>query len=480
MIKIQPSVLNRMLAALFVAMLFGLTQIGKAQNTDFDKKMGDEAAKSAEAEFGIYPDKKMTAYVQDIGKRLVAELTETPFDFKFLIADDFTPNAFALPGGHVYVTRGILALVNTEDELACVIAHEITHVTERHSVNQMRRGIIPGVLMLPGNIVSAVASEQIGQLLNAPIAITTAATSSSHSRKQETESDTKGIALAAKAGYNPAALADILKRLSTAIEVITNEKEKKSWLDDHPFTPDRITNISKVSKELKWEKKNGVSENALNSLDGLLCFDSPQKGLFTDNVFVHPELNFTITFPKDWQTQNQPDAVVAVRKDKKAGLYLGVLEPSKTPADYAKEFETMLAKKHAKKPTVSESRGNNAYLVVIEEQSGKQKVFMHVLWVKIGENVFKLIGLAPDMYEEDLKMCAKSLRTLDDADRNNIKISVMRLVKAEDGQSLENLGKQNGSTLKVKGLEVINGLDAKSNLQAGQQIKIVKKENYNK
>lgn len=451
-----------------------------SQNTDFDKKMGAKAAKSAEAEFGIYPDKKMTAYVQSIGKRLVAELAETPFEFQFFIADDFIPNAFALPGGYVYVTRGILALVNTEDELACVMAHEITHVTERHSVNQMRRGIIPAILMLPGEVVSSTANEQIGKLLNAPIAITTAGTSSAHSRKQESEADTKGVALAAKAGYNPSALSDILNRLSNAIEVITDQKEKKGWLDDHPFTPDRITNITDVCKDLKWEKKAGVSESALNSLSGLVCFDSPLKGIFNKSVFVHPELGFTITFPEGWNTQNESNAVVAERKDNKAGIYLGLEDPTKTAAEYAKEFEAAIAKKHGKKPIVSEPRGDSGYLVVLMDHSGKEDVYMHVLWLKIGNNIFKLIGVAPKLYEENLKVSAKSLRTLSPAELSSVEISVMRITKAEEGETLEALGKRTSSTIKVKGLSVINGLDSAAKLKSGQQIKIVKKEIYTK
>lgn len=461
-------------------LFFSGSLVVQGQNTDFDKKMGAKASKSAEAEYGIYPDKKMTAYVESIGKRLVAQLGETPFDFKFFIADDFIPNAFALPGGYVYVTRGILSLINTEDELACVMAHEITHVTERHSVNQMRRGIIPAVLMLPGNIVSATASEQVGQLLNAPIAITTAGTSSAHSRKQESEADTKGVALAAKAGYDPSALADILNRLSKAIEVISNQKEKKSWLDDHPFTPDRITNINAICKDLKWEKKAGNSDNAVQSLDGLVFFDSPLKGIFYKSVFVHPELDFTITFPEGWNTQNEADAVVAERKDKKAGIYLGLVDPSKTAADYAKEFETALIKKHGKKPMISEPRGESAYLVVINERSGKEEVFLHVLWIKIGEHMFKLIGVAPKLYEDALKATAKSLRTLTAEEKKSVEISVMRIAKAEEGENLKALSKRTSSSMRLKGLSVINGIDSTATLKTGQEIKIVKKEIYTK
>lgn len=469
---------SKLYYALAITLLYTSTVF--AQNTDFDKKKGAEAAKAVEVEYGIYANKQMTAYVEKVGNRLVAQLDKTPFEFKFFIADDFIPNAFALPGGYIYVTRGILALIKTEDELACVMAHEITHVTERHSVNQMRRSVTPAILMLPGMAVSSTANEQIGQLLNAPIAITYAATSSSHSRKQETEADTKGVALAAKAGYNPLALNDILNRLSTAIEVITNQKEKKSWLNDHPITKDRIDNINKVNKSIKWEKKAGISDDVLNSLDGLLFYDSPQKGIFYKSVFVHPELDFTITFPEGWKTENRSDAVLAEREDKKAGIYLGMVDPTKTAAEYAKEFETAIAKKHGKKPIQSEPYGDSGYMVVFNDYSGKQEVFFHVLWIKIGANMFKYIGLAPKLHEEAVKATAKSLRVLTAAEKSSVEISVMKIAKALESENLQSLSKRSSNTLSIKGLTVINGVDSTANLKAGQKIKIVKKDIYKK
>ena len=111
---------------------------------------------------GLVPDKELTGYVNSIGNRLVAALDENPFEFHFYVADDPIPNAFALPGGYVYLTRGILSLITTEDELACVMGHEIIHVTRRHSVRQMKTSILPNLLELRGNIVGTVVNEDLG------------------------------------------------------------------------------------------------------------------------------------------------------------------------------------------------------------------------------------------------------------------------------------------------------------------------------
>lgn len=447
-----------------------------AQSTDFDKKIGAQNAKAADEEFGIYNDAQMTAYVEKVGQRLVKALDQTPFEFKFRIADDFTPNAFALPGGYVYVTRGILALVNSEDELAGVMAHEITHVTQRHSIKQMRRAILPQVLMLPGNLVGYVLSEHVGKLINAPINITTALTSSAYSRKQESEADTKGIALAAKAGYDPAALKTILDRLSNAIELITQQKERKGWLDDHPYTPDRVSNINEVSKSITWEKKSPISNSIVSELNGLLFFDSPNKGLFYDNVFVHPDLDFSIAFPKDWKTQNETHAVVAQRSDKKAAIYLGLEDPSKKAAEFAKEFEAVALKKHKSTPIVSEAKGTDAYLLVYEDKSGRENAYIHILWLRVGSNLIKLIGLAPKLMEQDLKESALSLHQLTKEERDTLKISVMRVVKAKEGETLQSIVTGSESTVPLNFHSIYNGIQSDQKLQSGQEVKVIKKE----
>ena len=133
--------------------------ISYAQSIELDKELGAENAELVEVLMGIYPDKEMTAYVNAIGTKLLAALDKNPFEFQFHIVDDPIPNAFALPGGYVYVTRGILSLTISEDELACIMGHEIIHVIDRHSIKQMRSSILPNMLELPGAIVGNVVSE---------------------------------------------------------------------------------------------------------------------------------------------------------------------------------------------------------------------------------------------------------------------------------------------------------------------------------
>ena len=166
----------------------------QSQSISYDKRIGDENAAKVALTMGIYDDPQLTQYIQDIGKRLVDELVDNPFEYEFLIVDEATPNAFALPGGHIYITRGLLALAGNIDELGCVMGHEIIHVHNRHSVKQMKSNILPAILQVPGRVVGAFFGESLGALVNAPVALGTGFFTSKYSRKHETESDTEGAA----------------------------------------------------------------------------------------------------------------------------------------------------------------------------------------------------------------------------------------------------------------------------------------------
>jgi predicted Zn-dependent protease len=466
---------------LLLIFLIASSSISLGQSIEVDKELGAENAILVENQMGLYPDKDMTEYVRSIGNRLVAALDDNPFDFQFHIADDPIPNAFALPGGYVYVTRGILLLMTTEDELACVLGHEIIHVVERHSVKQMRSSFLPRLLELPGAIVGSVVNEDLGNLLNIPITTTNSLLLSSYSRKHETESDKKGIELASKAGYDPNAMITILERLNQAVEVITNEKEKKSYFSSHPYTPDRVKNINKTSSKLNWKEKEKISEDFPHPLDGLVFGNNPRKGLFNEEVFLHPDLNFTITFPKDWETFNQPTTVGAIHKDRRAGAFVGLEDPSKSPEEYARMFEQEIEKEYKQKPFRSEPRDVNnypGYLISMVDNTGDETMYIHILWLKMDGKLFKLIGFAPEALESELQKTAMSLRALTSAEREAIEVLTIRIVQANKNETVEELSKRTNNVVNTNVTSIINGVEEKAKLNEKQSLKIILKEKY--
>ena len=188
--------------------------ISVSQDYSLDRKLGEENSKLVEQEIGIYKHDSLQWLINSVGQKLVSRLKNKPFEFHFYLADSEEPNAFALPGGYIYVTRGILPLLQTEDELAGVMAHEIIHVMQRHSVKQIQKSMLTGILKLPGNLINSVTGTQLGNILNTPIGLVTGSYIAKYSRGHESESDKFGIQLAASAGYKTDALADALERLA--------------------------------------------------------------------------------------------------------------------------------------------------------------------------------------------------------------------------------------------------------------------------
>ena len=279
-----------MVAAPAQAQLFG----SSAQS---DVEQGAKVAKLVEQQFGRYSLPKTESYLQEVGGRLATVVDDSRWKFSFQIVDQAEPNAFAIPGGGIYVSRGLLALINREDELAGVLGHEIAHVTQRHSARQQRKGMLPGLLSLPGNVVGSVVGENLGALINAPIDTVGGAWMSKYGRGQESESDRIGIKTVAQAGYDPNALADILLRLEQDVASQTGEERKFSIFDSHPMTETRLKDIRKRTAGLTPVAKPGVAGDTaalFARLDELWCGPNPEAGVFQKDQFLQPIIGFTI------------------------------------------------------------------------------------------------------------------------------------------------------------------------------------------
>jgi len=215
---------------------------GCAHSPDWDRKTGAKASKDLEANDGLYDDPKLTAYVNDTGQQVVRQVSDRQYDFQFHIIDQPVANALSLPGGYVYVTRGLLALTNSQDELACVLGHETTHVIKRHVAQRMEAATVPGIFALPGALVGTV-SPTVGDLLAAPARGVGALFLAGYSRDQEREADRIGQELAARAGFDPHAMPEFLDRLGQSESLTTNPHDPRipSILQTHPQTPERVT-----------------------------------------------------------------------------------------------------------------------------------------------------------------------------------------------------------------------------------------------
>ena len=419
------SYLNRQIMVrwlIFIGFIFIVGCGAALQSVEKDKELGKETAMQVEASMGIYQDTQSTQYVSNIGERLVKVNADPTFDYRFGIVDQYIPNAFALPGGYVYVSRGILALTNNEDELAGIVGHEIIHVSRRHSAKQMAKARVPGLLALPGAVVGGMVSESLGNLMLAPVAVMGGAYLASHSRQDEFESDQLGQQLAAQAGYDPSALADILNRLNAFTESYTGKKRIPGFFDTHPSTPDRVERVLRDAEKIGWQRQKGVANNAaghLKRLDGLLVGDDPALGVFQDNNFLHPKLNFFIRFPQDWNALNNPQAVFAVAPKEDGLVVLSLAGQGTDPTQTAEEAIKLLYNKYRFTPSKSEATTIGtlpAHEVTYIDNSGQEPVYLNFLWLAYQDLIYQIIGLAPERYLPLMKEAAFSFRPLRDED----------------------------------------------------------------
>lgn len=462
------------------------TSVMMAQDYSRDIKMGAKASKDVEKEMGDYHHDALEKIVRNVGEKLVAALKKKPegFQFQFHLVEAEEPNAFALPGGYVYVTRGLLPLVQTEDELAGIMAHEIMHVIKRHSVRQFNRAVIPFVLELPGELVNAVSMTNLTKLINLPIVFVSETYLANYSRKHEKEADDLGIELAADAGYNPKELANALNRLSKGVEAMTGEMEKRNFLNDHPYTPKRVEDIVKRSAKLSIAKVPHLyssQEAFIQNFKGLFVGNNPKNGVFIDSLFIQPDLNFSMIMPAGWKKVNEPDMVSATPADKGAAVTLCMADEKKTPRELGLEMQKKLTQSktiHLEYSGDTTINSLPSYILRVTGKKNGKSGTLEMIWISYEQHVYQLSGIS---VPEKRKLCAESIRSFRPArsiDRSKIKAREIEIVSSQADETLEAFSKRTNNKLKPEITRIINDLGKDAKLPANKEIKIAVEKVY--
>lgn len=464
--------------SMLLAVGFFLVGCAITQPVETDREMGQQLAQQVEEEIGTFKDAAKTDYLNDVGRRLVKTLEDQRFNYSFSIVDQPESNAFAAPGGFIFVSRGLLALTNNEEELANVLGHEIIHVSQRHTAQQLAKARAPSLLALPGAIVGSVVGEGVGNLINAPILTLGAAYMAQHSRSDEFEADRLGQQLSARAGYDPAALASILDRLEKEAELRTGQKRRPGFFDTHPTTPDRVGRIEKDAREIEWSPQTGIAPTApdyLRKMDGLLVGEDPAQGVFRGPKFLQPVLDFSMVFPDGWMAANSPQAVAAFTPKKDAVVMLGIAGKGNDPGQVAKQAVEEVRKKHSVKPTRSEATRIGsipAYLVTYTDSSGREPMHLFFLYLAYRDLIYQFSGMAPERYRGTIRETAMSFRALTSQERASIMETRMRIVSAGSNESLARLSERTRNVWDLKMTSVVNGIQPDRPLKEGQLIKI--------
>lgn len=447
-----------------------------------DVEQGKQVAREVERQIGLYTLPNAQTWVQGVGERLATVANDSRWKFSFQIVDQAEPNAFAIPGGGIYVSRGLLTLINREDELAGVLGHEIAHVTQRHSARQQRRGILPGLLSVPGNIVGGLINENLGALINAPIEGISSIGLSRYGRGQETESDRIGAATSAGSGYDPLALADILDRLNRDVAIKTGEQRKSSIFDSHPMTETRLSDIQKRAPQLKRTARPALvadTASLYQVLDGMWWGQNPEAGVIVQDRFLHPTMGFAITFPSGWQHGNTPTAATSTHPKQEAMFVLGI-DPSNAEPNVAGEaFVRKMRTDTKAEPTsvrTTPVEGKPVYVATYLDRSGREPLYLHFVWARMAGHTYHFIGMGAERYRETLRTIALSLRPLTDAERHAITGKRLRVATARDGESIEQFSTRTGNAWTPAYTALVNGLSANASLKNNQPLKIVRVE----
>lgn len=352
--------------------------------------LGREYDKQIVAQYGLYDDEDLAAFVDGIGQEMVAVSQRSHLDYHFRVLDDGVVNAFALPGGYIYFPRGILAYFNSEDQLAGVLGHETGHVVARHSVEQMSQRVLFTGFGLTDRL--AKRFPVIGGVATAPINLGLL----KYSRDQENESDRLGVEYSTRIGYDARAMADFFHTLGAMSAQSGNSIP--TYMSSHPHPGDRYDRVNQLAEE--WKAKIEFTPRGtepidyLRRIDGMVFGPDPRQGFVREDVFHHPSLGFRFQPPPDWKLANTASRVLVVAPDEKALVVMGLADaPSASAAADVFEEES----KHQVTGRRMESI-NQLPVVIVESVhvDGRTRTRIRSQFVTVGEHVLAFHALAAE------------------------------------------------------------------------------------
>lgn len=450
---------------------------GKKELMFFSEKaeiaMGQDTDRQIKQQFGIYEDKGLNAYVNGVGQKMVPYSHRPNLQYHFAVLDTPVVNAFAAPGGYIYVTRGIMALMGSEAELAAVLGHEMGHVTARHSMKRLSGQMLASIGLVLGSVLSKDIAKVAGlagigmQLLFLKF-----------SRSDEYQADSLGIRYARQAAYSPAEML----RFFSALENMSAESASHkipSFLSTHPMTSDRIAKVKAMvsSRDVRLAVKK---EPYLRKVDGMVYGDNPRQGFVESGVFYHPEMTFHFMIPNDWAMENTPKQVVVSEKNGKAALILQAETSTQDLDQYlqakAKEFAQAELLKQNSDP-VSRFLSRHAYFRVPQEQS--EPLAVRLTCIRKDNMIYTFVGLSTyndaNVYQPVLDRAIHSFQRLSDPRHLKRKPQRLSLLRPDGRQTLQSLMNNAGVDRKLwKQLAVFNALGLQSVPGSGQLIKLVK------
>jgi predicted Zn-dependent protease len=445
-----------------------LSLVSESQEIQMGKQASQEVAQS----IGLYNDSKVQTYVADLGKRMAASSERPNLPWEFHVVDDASVNAFALPGGFIYVTRGLMTSINDEAELATVVGHEIGHVTNRHSVQQISKAQLAQIGLGVGSILSSDIAR-FGQLASAGLSILFL----KYSRDAENQADQAGFRYALNQNYDVREMTKVFETLDRMSQSSGGGKLPE-WLATHPNPGNRIKHIESMLDTLHRDPSKWITNESgyLSHVQGMTYGEDPRQGYFEGTHFYHPQMRFQLHFPDGWKVQNTPAAVASLSPNQDAIIQLA-LAGKVSPQQAAQQFLSQQGVQ-AGQTSTSSINGLPATSSYFQAQTEQGQIQGIVSFISYGGTTFGLMGYTPagklSSYDQIFLSTIRSFSELRDPSKLSVQPAKVELVKLNREMTLEQFNTQYPSSISVEELAIINEVeDPSSVLPAGRTVKRV-------
>jgi predicted Zn-dependent protease len=441
-----------------------------------ERQLGLRTRQSVNDEYGVYADTALQGYVGSVAQPLARVSHRPTLDWHFEVMDSPVVNAFAAPGGYVFITRGLLAAINDEAELAGVLAHEIGHVTARHSAHQMSQALLAGLGVQLGTALAGDYGELVGSLLEAGTGLLFL----KYSRDDERQADTLGVEYASKAGYDTNRMADFFTSLQRQ-ETLDGGKSGgvPEWFSTHPSPVDREAAVR--AQAAQWRAQLPARnyrvdrDNYLSRIDGLVYGEDPRQGFREGEWFYLPNHQVQFRIPAQWRFEREGSQAQMVHPQKAGVVLFGVEEG--TVEQVARAFVTTM-KASVQQATERTINGLRARELVSTVTDGKQQARVISHFFQKGKDVFMFHGLA------DAAGFARLVATLEQpatsfaalTDRDKLNRQPRRIAVKQIGKTTTLEGALQGYKVDRElwpRIAWLNELLLSARLQPGQRIKII-------
>ncbi|MGH7559727.1 MAG: M48 family metalloprotease [Gemmatimonadales bacterium] len=428
--------------------------------------MGEETAKSVRGSIGLVEDAGLQAYVRDIGMRMAKASERPDLPWSFEVIDDPEVNAFAAPGGKIFVTRGILPFLGSEAELAGVLGHEAGHVTARHTARQITRAQLAQVGLVAGSIVSSTFASMAGG-----VAAGLQVLFLKYSRADESQSDELGFRYMRRTNYDVREMPEVYAALAR-VSALSGGGRLPTWQSSHPDPADRQEKALQRAQSVPADSlRNAIIDEAeyVRAIDGIIFGVNPRQGYFEQNRFLHPDLKFGFTFPQGWQTDNQPQAVVALAPNKDAIVQLafGEGDPEAALQKFAQQQGIQM--RPGQRITIGGQRGVTAEFQAQDQQGNV--VAGRVTYLSYDGRTYELLGYSVgNRYTAYSDTFLRSMQTFDrltDPAALNKQPRHLKTIQLSRAMTIEEFQRQYAPTVKVEVVAAINGVAPGATLRSG-------------